>query len=293
VKKVYLAYDSDGAGTKAAIRAIDICNNAGITTRVIDMRPYKDPDEFMKNLGRDAFEDRINNAINSFFFRLRVMENDYDMNDPAGKTEFQKNLAAKLCEFDEEAERENYIEAVANTYKMKPEALRSLVIAHASKNGYAKPVVKPKSGIAVKPQKDTASISAQKLLLTWLTDNKELYDRIKKYVSFQDFTEGVYRTIAERVFEDFENSGETNPAAIINIFTDESDQSKAAAIFHATLAGDDDLADKDMDRALKDCIIRLKEEALNHLKENLGSSSGGLSEVVRRKKELEQLKREL
>ena len=56
---VLLAYDSDGAGVKAALRAIGILREAGLTGKVIDMQPYKDPDEFMKGLGKDAFEERI------------------------------------------------------------------------------------------------------------------------------------------------------------------------------------------------------------------------------------------
>ena len=48
-------YDSDEAGTKAALRAAPILREAGVTTRVIRMEPYKDPDEFIKNMGADAF----------------------------------------------------------------------------------------------------------------------------------------------------------------------------------------------------------------------------------------------
>ena len=59
VKEVYLTYDSDEAGTKAALRAIPILKDVGITAKIIRMEPYKDPDEFIKNLGAEAFEERI------------------------------------------------------------------------------------------------------------------------------------------------------------------------------------------------------------------------------------------
>lgn len=68
VNEVYLTYDSDEAGTKAALRAAPILREAGVTTRVIRMEPYKDPDEFIKNLGAEAFEERIRKARNSFMF---------------------------------------------------------------------------------------------------------------------------------------------------------------------------------------------------------------------------------
>ena len=67
-KEVYLTFDSDGAGVKAALRAIPILKEAGLTAKVINMRPYKDPDEFIKALGAEEYQKRIDEAENSFMF---------------------------------------------------------------------------------------------------------------------------------------------------------------------------------------------------------------------------------
>ena len=96
-QKVYLSYDSDGAGTKAAIKAIEILREVGLTGKVINLEPYKDPDEFIKNLGKEAFEERITNAENSFLFQVRMLERDFDLKDPEGKTKFHEAIAKKLC----------------------------------------------------------------------------------------------------------------------------------------------------------------------------------------------------
>ena len=90
VNEVYLTYDSDEAGTRAALRAMPILKEAGITAKIIRMEPYKDPDEFIKNLGTEAFEERINKARNGFLFSLEILEKEYDMNSPEGKTAFHK-----------------------------------------------------------------------------------------------------------------------------------------------------------------------------------------------------------
>lgn len=87
-EKVVLTYDSDGAGIKAALRAIPILKEVGISAKVLNMEPYKDPDEFMKNLGADAFRQRIAQAKNSFLFEIDVLKKNYDLEDPAQKTEF-------------------------------------------------------------------------------------------------------------------------------------------------------------------------------------------------------------
>ena len=78
VNEVYLTYDSDEAGTKAALRAGPILREVGITAKIIRMEPYKDPDEFIKNLGAEAFEERIQKARNGFMFSLEILERDYD-----------------------------------------------------------------------------------------------------------------------------------------------------------------------------------------------------------------------
>ncbi len=123
-KEVYLTYDSDGAGVKAALRAIPILKEAGITAKIINMQPYKDPDEFIKALGAEAYQERIDNAENSFMFELRILEKQYDMQDPEGKTAFYNEAAKKLCGFTEKLERDNYIDAVARKYMLAAEDLQ-------------------------------------------------------------------------------------------------------------------------------------------------------------------------
>ena len=62
---------------KAALRAIGILREIGLTAKVLDLKPYKDPDEFIKNLGKEAFLERIENAQNSFFFEIDVLKKNW------------------------------------------------------------------------------------------------------------------------------------------------------------------------------------------------------------------------
>ncbi|MBE5874680.1 MAG: DNA primase, partial [Lachnospiraceae bacterium] len=231
---VLLAYDSDGAGVKAALRSIGILREAGLTGKVINMRPYKDPDEFMKNLGKEAFEERIRQAENSFFFEVRVLQEQFDVKDPEQKTKFHREIARKLCEFQEEVERDNYLQAIAEKYFIGIENLRKLVLQYASQTGLAKPIERPKSGIQSKNSPQESAKKAQRLLLTWITDEPAVYQKIKSFISAADFTEELYKLVAERLFADLEQ-GQFNPAGIISMFEDEDKQSEAAALFHTNL----------------------------------------------------------
>ncbi len=70
-QEVLLLYDSDDAGVRAALRAIPILREAGVTSRVVNLKPHKDPDEFIKALGAEEFEKRLEQAMDSFMFRVQ------------------------------------------------------------------------------------------------------------------------------------------------------------------------------------------------------------------------------
>ncbi len=110
---VILAYDTDEAGIKATLRGIKILEKVGLKGKVLNLSPYKDPDEFIKNNGREAMEDRINNAENAFYYEIKALESTYDLDDPTSKTDFYRKVAERLCEYQEPLERNNYIEAAA------------------------------------------------------------------------------------------------------------------------------------------------------------------------------------
>ena len=118
------------------------------------MDPYKDPDEFIKNLGAEEFERRIGNARNGFMFGLEMLEKEYDMNSPEGKTAFFQEAARRLIGFEDELERNNYIEAVAGTYRATVESLQKLVAKTAVREGMAKPVERPKQATGSDKPKD-------------------------------------------------------------------------------------------------------------------------------------------
>lgn len=136
-KNVYLTYDSDGAGVKAALRAIPILKEVGINTKVINMQPYKDPDEFISALGAEEYQKRIDQAENSFLFEIRMLERNYEMNDPAGKSAFFKEAAQRLCGFPEKVERDIYIEAVADKYGRRAEDIERMVNEYGATIGVA------------------------------------------------------------------------------------------------------------------------------------------------------------
>lgn len=284
--EILLSYDSDGAGVNAALRAIGILKEAGMIGRVINLEPYKDPDEFIKALGGEEFQKRLDHAENSFFFELRQLQKNYDLSDPEQKTAFHREIARKLCTFSEEVERENYIEAVAQKYHIGFENLRRLVGTYAAQTGLAQPVIRPKSGVQKKNTAAEGVKNSQKLLLTWLVEQPQLYRQISKYISPKDFTEGLYEKVADRLFEELEQ-GNINPASIISMFEEEEDQREAASLFHTKLERLESTAEQE--KALHDIVCAVKRNSYERDSAQLGTDVAALNRVIAGKKQLEEL----
>ncbi|MEE0596852.1 MAG: DNA primase [Agathobacter sp.] len=289
-KEVYLTYDSDGAGVKAALRAIPILKEVGIVTKVINMRPYKDPDEFIKALGAEEYQKRIDEAENSFLFEIRIMESQHDMNDPESKTAFYNEVAKKLLGFSEELERNNYIEAVADKYQIGFDNLRKLVNQLAMKDGLAREHTPLKTGIHENKKKEDGMKQSQKLLLTWLIEDPRLFGKVEKLITADDFTEELYHRVAQELFAQYDRDKNVNPAQIISLFQEEEEQKEVAGLFNARIHEVE--TKNDMEKALKETIIRIKQNSIDYRTKHADPTDlNALMKVVEDKRSLEKLER--
>ncbi len=322
VKRVLLSYDSDGAGVKAAMRNIGILRDAGLTGKVVNLEPFKDPDEFIKNLGADEFQKRLDNAENSFFYQIRQMEKDYRMDDPASRSDFYHEIARRLCSFSDEMERDSYIKAMAERYFIDVDMLRREVAAYGnvvSKDEAERPRARAGTGTvegsgntpagegnrAREPARrdgkrlsvqDKARLRNEQLLLTFVSDDPGLYPQIRDYISAEDFTEGVPRMAAEKYFAMLERemgdklaaaSGtsarpHSSPGTVVAMFEEEEDQRQAAQLFETRLSG---ITQEELEKALRDVLCAIKRSSIQRMSADL-SDPASLTKLMQAKKEL-------
>ena len=147
---------------------------------------------------------------------------------------------------------------------------------------------RPKSGVRPKTSPEDKAKRSQRLLLTWIADRPGLYDRIKKYISAMDFTEGVCQRVAERMFRELEE-GKLNPAGIISMFEEESEQREAAALFSADLPGLETEPEKE--KAFRDILLSVKKNSYEYHVARMGTDVSALSRAIEGKKALEELGR--
>ena len=299
---VLLAYDSDGAGVRAALRSIGILKKAGLEGRVIDLNPCKDPDEFIKTNGREAFQQRINNAENSFFYELRMMGREYSMEDPAQRTQFHHAIAAKLCSIEDEIERENYLREAARRYYVDEGSLRRLVASYnrsgAARSAWdrgAEPVRTgdtPRRRQGAAAPADERALRNEKLLLTWLADEPEIFPQIAPVIRPDHFREGVNRQAAEGYWKILEQQGGGNPASVIGMFETQQEQEQAAALFNTRLKGL--ISAKDREKALRDIVISIRKDAAERMRRQIEESgrepsAEDITELLKTRKELQAL----
>ena len=290
-QEVLLLYDSDDAGVRAALRAIPILREAGVTSRVVNLRPHKDPDEFIKALGGEEFEKRLEQAMDSFMFRVHMAQREFSMKEPQGQNRFFERCAQMLLELSDELERNLYIEAIVKDYRnygISVEDLRKRVNTLALKGMPAEQRVQPKQTGTQQKKKENAGEKAQKLMLTWLVTYPGIFETVEKYIQPADFIVPLYRQVAEMLYEQHVQ-GDVNPARLLNSFIDSDEQREVSSLFNATIHLENA---QEQDRAFADTVLRIKEESLKDKNKNWDPTDmQGLQEIVKAKKELEDLGR--
>lgn len=264
-ENVILSFDSDEAGQRAILRAIPILKEAGLTVRVLDLNPYKDPDEFIKGLGAEALEERIRKAMSSFMFQVKVAAERYDQNDPEEKTQFQHEAAKLLATIEEPLERKNYIEAVSREYYIGAADLEDLVNYYGTSgyNSAKRQQTTPRQAerrLQMSEAKEEKKKQPQKLLLTWMVNEPQLFEKLEGIIGPDDFYEQIYHGVALLLFKQYEEEKAVIPGKILNQYTDLDDQKKIAELFNTTLKISP--SPEDRDKALNDIVRRVKEDSI-------------------------------
>ena len=281
--EVILTYDSDEAGVRAALRAIPLLREAGITTKVLHMEPYKDPDEFIKALGKEAFQERIDQAQNSFLFEISVLERDYDMKDPEGKTRFFRETARKIAEFEQEIERENYIEAIAEKYQTSFEGLRKMVLGWLVQGAPVRKMPAPRSEL---PRKDEGIRRSERLLLSWLVEYPKLYPVISSRIAPEDFSDELYQKTARMLYRQLE-SGKPDTAWIVDQFEDPEQQKMIAGIFSTGVQVE---SPRETEKAILESMRKVMENAVEERGRRLDPADiAGLQALVAAKRGIQEL----
>lgn len=275
--RVYLAYDSDDAGTKAALRALEIFREFEMPARVISLKPYKDPDELIQAEGTEEFEKRIEQAKSGIMFEIDILANNYNQEDPQERTEFQKEAAKKLSVILDPLERKNYIDSVAEKYHIEEDALKEAVTRYGIAGTYrvdSSAFRERTPRRSPEEEKEQKELKAERLLITWLVNENELFEVLMDTISPEDFIEPVYHNVAEELFAQYEAEGKVTPAAIINHYQSKEEHEKVSSIMQQDFGME--IAPGDKSKTITDLVRIIKERSILH---QLDEANGDLAKI--------------
>lgn len=261
--QVILGFDSDGAGQNAISRSIEIMQNMGVDTRIIQMEGAKDPDEYIIKFGEIRFKNIMDNAISIIEFRVKNLKNTLNLENTNDKIKFLNEIAKLIAKVENRVEKEVYIEKIAKEYEISKEA----IFAEVNKLSYSsekkdKMLAKPKQLVEYKENNkkiDSNIIKRENTIIAILMNfGKEAYNIIKNEINIADFKDERNSVIIKKLYEEFEKGNDNINNLLYNF--DEDIQN------HITMILAYDFEIDDVNRAVEDILIAYKKEKLNDRK---------------------------
>lgn len=265
VKEVVLSYDSDGAGINAALRAIPILKRQGLSVSVLSMAPYKDPDEFIKGLGKEEYLKRIENAEDEFDFRVRQLAAGFDLSKKRDKALFSQQVATWLGEYESRVTREIYEKDFARKYDIDLRALETEVLREGERqrieNETRQVHEEDRAARKALSRAEDGYTATARYLISWVSESPEFFNKMKNLLTPEDFPDEFSIDIAKEVFASYERLGNVSPAAILSRYEEENEQNAAAAYFAADLMIP--MEEKERERAFYEACGKIKRESLS------------------------------
>lgn len=235
-KTLFLMYDSDDAGVKAIMKAIPILKDAGIVAKIVNLSPFKDPDELLKKAGKEELKRRMESAISSFEFELKLGEKEKDISIPEERLALIRKMAERLVDMENKLERENYLSMLAERYQLSTDVLRESVnqigLQKEIQDGFRDSEERIRSKKEMKAAEGL--LKSEKILISSVAERPKMYQKIKMFIEYQDFSEPLTREIVEKLFGQIECGNEPKPAVLISQYETEKEQQEVASLFGET-----------------------------------------------------------
>ena len=271
----YICYDSDTAGIKATEKALEILKSVGINPRVILLPNGKDPDDYIKENGKDAFLSQLDNSLNYIDFQIYKYKRQYNLKTMEGKIDFSKKISGILRGLKDPIEVDAYIKKVSLEAEISIEAIKKAVYNNKGQFNN-KPFTKDKyiynkyrnnnkdNIVPVNYKLEPGHLMAEKSLLKLIIIDKNMYTKVKEELTPNNFLSEDHRQIAEIIYEGYEKEENISEQYILsNYFGENKD------ILNSILNVNVQLEGKEKSKALEDFIKKINLYALKVKKEEI------------------------
>ena len=288
---VILLYDSDEAGTNAALRAIPVLVKNGFRVKVTQVPDGKDPDEFIKAKGAAEFSKLLINAVHYISFEIACIQRKYNLKNPEHRVRFATEAAQTLAKLDSEIERNVYLGEVSRVTGVEEEAIRSEIrkLMRKEDETFQKEAERRQQNLknytAEGRKVEKGLIEAQRNLLYYAAQHQGVYDILKTILTEDDFTEDVFRRAFGHIGELWSLSGHVFPADLVSRFEETKEQKMATEIFAVQLPAENGA---DMEKAINEQVRYLKRTKIDHMTAN-ATTVEEIQKLVEAKRKLDSL----
>ncbi len=288
---VILLYDSDEAGTNAALRAIPVLVKNGFRVKVTQVPDGKDPDEFIKAKGAAEFSKLLINAVHYISFEIACIQRKYNLKNPEHRVRFATEAAETLAKLDSEIERNVYLGEVSRVTGVEEEAIRSEIrkLMRKEDEAFRKEAEKRQQNLknytAEGRKVEKGLIEAQRNLLYFASQQQGVYQILKDVLEDDDFTEDAFRKGFHHIGELWSSSGHVFPADLVSRFEETKEQKMVTEIFAVQLPTENGA---DMEKAINEEVRLLKRTKIDHLTATAATVED-IQRMVEERKKLESL----
>ncbi|MDD5561440.1 MAG: DNA primase [Candidatus Omnitrophica bacterium] len=255
---VVMIYDGDTAGEIATLRSLDILIEEGMNVKVVPLPKGMDPDTLVRRQGVNSLKDRLQDAKSLFDYKLEVLKCRHNIKDAHGKSRIASEMLSTINKFDNAILRSEYIKRLSEEIKIAEHYI--LEELNKIKPG---PAVRSDESSCVK--KSVSWINpAEKLLIKFMLEEKELIEKIMQELSPADFADLRTAKIVSVMHDLFTQGKNIEPSILMNYFNeDDASQLVCESMFMPELMG------QEREKAVNDCISRIKVQRLRSQRERL------------------------
>ncbi len=287
-QNIIVLFDSDDAGENAVLRALPVLREAGISARVLQVKNAKDPDEFIKAYGAEAFAKLLSTAMNSTMFRIENVKKKYSLDNIDDKIALTNDIVEILAQTENPLELELYIRDVSEQIGVSAEAIMGEVNRIRGAVGASPKGNSSGLGRKVKnTQVDNALEDAKSGLISLIAEDKNLFDSVARVFDKKEFLDELYIKLYDIVEKLHGQGGPIQAADIVTYLNGETDemQSRAARILMAQLPYE---SDEQRRRALADDLRVIKYNYIDCIMDEIDDDEQ-VSRLVQQKKNVENI----
>ena len=181
-EEIYICYDSDSAGVKASIRAIDVLQKLDIEPRIVILPDGMDPDDYIKANNLAAFEKKVSESLNFMDFKVYILKEKFDLNNPEGKIKFTQEAARLIGSLKSPIQQDVYIDKISADIGITREAIASEIKGKRQFKFTSVPPVKTTATVI-----EPARIKAENDLIGLMLVGKDIFNRISEDIKLEDF----------------------------------------------------------------------------------------------------------